>query len=83
MALCPKCGAKLDLEQDELAEGDLFSCSECAAGLTVVMASPVQIALANAGDEDDGDDDSDNDNDDDEDEEDDDGDEISDNGNFR
>ncbi len=87
MALCPKCGAKLDLEQGELAEGNLFSCAECNAVLTVVTAKPVQIALANdgAGDEDDeGDsDDLDDDDDDSEDDEDEIDDEISDNGNFR
>ena len=32
---CPKCDAALDVEEDELDEGDTLSCDECGATLIV------------------------------------------------
>jgi alpha-aminoadipate/glutamate carrier protein LysW len=74
MVNCPVCDAALDIEEDELDEGDEFTCDECAAELAVVGTDPLEIEKvsekdAEEDDEDDLDDDEDED-DDDEDEED-------------
>ena len=71
MVSCPKCDAPIDVEEEELDEGDVLSCDECGASLTVASVNPVELE---AEDEDD-DDDDDFDFDEDEDEADDDEDE--------
>ncbi len=66
---CPKCDAALDVEEDELDEGDTLSCDECGATLIVSGVSPVELKAEDDDDEDFDDDDEDDDFDD-EDEED-------------
>jgi alpha-aminoadipate carrier protein LysW len=76
MITCPACGADIDIEEDDLDEGDLFDCTECGANLKVASLKPLElIALKDNGsfDEDDEDEDyDDEDDDEDEDEEEDD-----------
>lgn len=67
MVSCPQCDAAIDVEEEELDEGDVLSCDECGASLTVASLHPVELE---AEDEDEEEDD-DFDYDDDEDEEDD------------
>ena len=43
MVTCPKCDAPLDVEEEELDEGDVLSCDECGASLTVASVNPVEI----------------------------------------
>ena len=43
MAECPRCGSVLDFEDEELEEGDVFTCADCQAGLEVVRKHPVQL----------------------------------------
>jgi alpha-aminoadipate carrier protein LysW len=43
MVTCPVCDAELDLEEDELDEGDLLTCDECAADLRVVGVAPLEL----------------------------------------
>ena len=43
MAECPLCGVDLELDEDELDEGDVLSCDECGATLTVVGLKPLEI----------------------------------------
>lgn len=72
MISCPKCDAAIDVEEEDLDEGDVLSCDECGASLTVTSVNPVEL-----GSEEDGDDDDDDyDYDDDEDEEEDDDEEL-------
>lgn len=66
MVTCPKCDAAIDVEEEELDEGDVLSCDECGASLTVASVNPVE--LESEEEEDDGDDDFDYDEDEDEDE---------------
>lgn len=54
MVICPACGADLDFEEDELDEGDEFTCGECGANLRVASLDPIE--LESADDEDDEDD---------------------------
>jgi alpha-aminoadipate carrier protein LysW len=46
MAHCPECEAVLDLELDEVEEGQLVSCPECGVDLEVVNTNPVELDLA-------------------------------------
>ncbi|HEX6545902.1 MAG TPA: hypothetical protein VF023_06320 [Bryobacteraceae bacterium] len=68
MISCPKCDAAIDVEEEDLDEGDVLSCDECGASLTVTSVNPVE--LESDDDDDDDDDDYDYDEDDDEDEDD-------------
>lgn len=43
MAKCPECGALIDLEEDEVEEGETFSCPECAVDLEVVNTHPLEL----------------------------------------
>jgi alpha-aminoadipate carrier protein LysW len=43
MVTCPKCDAPLDVEEEDLDEGDVLSCDECGASLTVTSVNPVEL----------------------------------------
>lgn len=43
MVNCPKCDAAIDVEEEELDEGDVLSCDECGASLTVTSVNPVEL----------------------------------------
>ena len=43
MVTCPKCDASIDVEEEELDEGDVLSCDECGASLTVASVNPVEL----------------------------------------
>ena len=76
MVNCPLCDAAIDVDEDELDEGDSLICEECGANLTVNGVSPLElIAGAEEDDDDEDDDDEDYDDYDDEDDEDEDDDE--------
>ena len=64
MVSCPKCDASIDVEEEELDEGDVLSCDECGAALTVASVNPVELASEDDKDEDDEDFDFDEDEDD-------------------
>jgi len=68
MVTCPKCDAVLDVEEEDLDEGDALSCDECGATLNVSGTTPLEIKSADDDDDDDDDDDFDEDVDEDEDE---------------
>ncbi len=58
MVNCPVCDAELDLEEEELDEGDTVTCDECGADLRVVGVDPLDLeSLEDEEDEDDDDDD--------------------------
>lgn len=69
MVNCPKCNAAIDVEEEELDEGDVLSCDECGASLTVASVNPVELAPEGANDDDDDDFDFDDDDDDDDEDE--------------
>ena len=43
MVNCPVCDAAMDVEEDELDEGDEFTCDECGAEVAVVGTDPLEI----------------------------------------
>lgn len=53
MVNCPKCDAAIDVEEEELDEGDVLSCDECGASLTVMSLHPVELEAESDADEDD------------------------------
>ncbi len=75
MVNCPLCDAVIDVDEEELDEGDSLICEECGANLNVSGVSPLELVPDGVDDEDEEDLDDDLDEDDedaDEDEEDDD-----------
>ncbi len=73
MVNCPKCDAVIDVEEEDLDEGDVLSCDECGASLIVASVNPVELETeddkSSEGDDDDLDDDDDEDEDEEEEEE--------------
>lgn len=54
MVRCPDCSANIDLDEDEVEEGEIMSCPECDSELEVVSKSPVQLnSLADEDEEED------------------------------
>jgi alpha-aminoadipate carrier protein LysW len=64
MVNCPVCDAVMDVEEDELDEGDEFTCDECGAEVAVVSTDPLEIEPLSDDDEEDEDEDEDLDEDD-------------------
>ena len=43
MVRCPKCAVEIDLDEDEVEEGEILNCPECEAELEVVQTHPVHL----------------------------------------
>ncbi len=43
MVLCPECENDLDIEEDEVDEGEIVSCPECGADFEVVTTDPLEL----------------------------------------
>jgi lysine biosynthesis protein LysW len=54
MVNCPLCDAEIDVEEEDLDEGDQLSCDECGATLNVSSVDPLELE---SNDEDDDEDD--------------------------
>jgi alpha-aminoadipate carrier protein LysW len=46
MVKCPECEAAIDVEEEDLDEGDPLSCDECGADLRVVGTDPLELQSA-------------------------------------
>jgi alpha-aminoadipate carrier protein LysW len=44
MPSCPECENELDIELDEVEEGDVVACDECGTELEVVGTEPLELA---------------------------------------
>jgi alpha-aminoadipate/glutamate carrier protein LysW len=66
MVLCPECDTDLDLDEDELEEGDAVSCAECGSHFEVTTSDPLELRPVGEEDDEDDDDDAEEDEDDDE-----------------
>ena len=72
MVNCPKCEAVIDVDEEDLDEGDSITCDECGAELNVTGLDPLDVELTEEEEEEETDDDfdyDDEDEDEDEDEE--------------
>ncbi len=43
MPNCPECENELDVEMDEVAEGDVLACAECGTEYEVVGVEPLEL----------------------------------------
>ncbi len=52
MVNCPNCDAAIDLDEDELDEGETLTCDECGAELSVTGLDPLELETSEDEDED-------------------------------
>jgi len=43
MVYCPECETNLDIEEDEVDEGEIISCPECGTDFEVVTVNPLEL----------------------------------------
>ena len=51
MPTCPECDAMIDIEEDQIEEGQTIECPECGAELEVVSLEPIEFDVLRNGDE--------------------------------
>jgi alpha-aminoadipate carrier protein LysW len=44
MTSCPECENDLDIELDEIGEGDMVACAECGTEYEVVGVDPLELS---------------------------------------
>ncbi len=49
MVLCPECETNLDVEEDDVDEGEVISCPECGTDFEVITASPLELKAVEEG----------------------------------
>lgn len=52
MVTCPVCDGTIDVDEQDVDEGDSISCDECGADLRVVSTDPLELESAEEADED-------------------------------
>ena len=53
MVTCPVCEGAIDVDEEDVDEGDTISCDECGAALKVLSTSPLELESAEALEEED------------------------------
>ena len=48
MVTCPVCEGAIDVDEEDVDEGDTISCDECGADLRVVGTTPLEVESAEA-----------------------------------
>jgi alpha-aminoadipate/glutamate carrier protein LysW len=43
MVYCPECETDLDIEEDEVDEGEIVSCPECGTDFEIVTVNPIEL----------------------------------------
>jgi alpha-aminoadipate carrier protein LysW len=49
MPSCPECENELDIELDEVEEGDVVACEECGSEFEIVGVEPLELARVEDG----------------------------------
>lgn len=49
MVVCPECETNLDIDEEEVDEGEVISCPECGMDFEVVTASPLELKAVEEG----------------------------------
>jgi alpha-aminoadipate/glutamate carrier protein LysW len=49
MTSCPECENELDIELDEVEEGDVVACDECGTEYEVVGVEPLELSKVEEG----------------------------------
>jgi alpha-aminoadipate/glutamate carrier protein LysW len=57
MVECPVCDGNIDVDEEDVDEGDTISCDECGAALKVVGTEPLELESAEEEEEDEEEDD--------------------------
>jgi alpha-aminoadipate carrier protein LysW len=57
MVTCPVCDGQIDVDEEDVDEGDTISCDECGAALKVLSTVPLELESAEELEEDDEDED--------------------------
>jgi alpha-aminoadipate carrier protein LysW len=57
MVNCPECDAQIDIEEEDVNEGDFVACDECGAELRVAGTDPLELEAAEEIEEEEDDDD--------------------------
>lgn len=52
MVLCPECESDLDIEIEEIDEGEIISCAECGKDFEVITVTPLELRPLSSDDED-------------------------------
>jgi alpha-aminoadipate carrier protein LysW len=52
MVNCPVCDGAIDVDEEDVDEGDSLSCDECGADLKVISTEPLELESAEEADED-------------------------------
>ena len=53
MVTCPACEGKIDVDEEDVDEGDAISCDECGADLKVISTGPLELESAEEAEEED------------------------------
>jgi alpha-aminoadipate carrier protein LysW len=56
MTSCPECENNLDIDVDEVEEGDVVACDECGTEYEIVGVDPLELSKVEEGIEEDEDD---------------------------
>lgn len=51
MVTCPVCDGAIDVDEEDVDEGDSISCDECGADLKVISTDPLELESADDLDE--------------------------------
>jgi alpha-aminoadipate carrier protein LysW len=43
MIYCPECDTNLDVDEDEIDEGEIISCPECGSDFEVITLNPIEL----------------------------------------
>ena len=43
MVYCPECESDLDIEEDEVDEGEVVSCPECGTDFEIITVNPIEL----------------------------------------
>jgi len=43
MVACPECESDLDIEEDEVDEGEVVACPECGTEFEVITVDPLEL----------------------------------------
>lgn len=43
MVLCPECETNLDVDEEDVDEGEIVSCPECGSDFEVITVNPIEL----------------------------------------
>jgi alpha-aminoadipate/glutamate carrier protein LysW len=43
MIYCPECETNLDIDEEEVDEGEVVSCPECGSDFEIITVSPIEL----------------------------------------